>query len=310
MAILNTLYSIEDIERTLRKHENRLLKYQNVIYLAIGEKVRFGKGKSRLAIRIFVSKKLKRGLPGAVPKRLRAIKPDGSLANYFIPTDVEEAPSTLETLGLKGGDAIIGSTLGSVGLIFQGHNGQNYILTNAHVAIGINQSANNQPVFDLHKQQIGYIFRATPLLSTPGHIHSVDAAVVIPSVETEPFVIDSNPSRVVGYGNKNDFVTLFNQKFFYQRGNGSRLVFQRPNLIATHRKVRVEGLNYALTFTNFFELTLIQGSSSPQPGDSGSVILSDTGNGLIVHGLLFSGARNIIGVIDIFTVFSALATVS
>jgi len=307
MTLSDSRYSLEDVERTLRKHEKRLLAHPNVIYLAIGEKIRFGNGKTRLAIRVCVSKKMERGCQGAVPTRLRAINPDGSLADYFIPTDVEEKPLTLQALGIKGADVIDGSTRGSVGFVFRGNGGNNYILTNAHVALAINEEANGQPLFDSQNQQIGTIFRATPLLSTPGHIHSVDAAVAIPSVQTEPFMIADNPSPIVGYGEKDDFTRVFGRNFFYHRQNGARLIFQAPNWVATPRNVNVEG--HMLIFINFFELTLVQGPSLPQGGDSGSVIVSDTGNGLIVHGLLFAGSGNIIGVMAISDVFSALGSV-
>jgi hypothetical protein len=306
MAPGSVKYSSADVERTLRKHEKRLLAYPNVIYLAIGEKYSLGKGKSRLAIRVFVSKKVEHGSPGAVPKRLRAIKSDGSLANYYIPTDIEERPSTLQTLGIKGADSITGATLGSIGFVFKGNNDKHYILTNAHVALAINEEADGQPLFDLEHQQIGTISRATTLLSNPGHIHSVDAAVAIPTEHTrfEPLMIADNPSPIVSYGVKDTFNKIFGQKFFYHRQNGARLTFQEPNLISTPRNVHLAG--HTLLFSNFFELKMVEGVSLPKGGDSGSVLVSDSGNGLIAHALLFAGSDNIIGVIALADVFMAL----
>jgi hypothetical protein len=62
---------------------------------------------------------------------------------------------------------------------------------------------------------------------------------------------------------------------------------------------------HEILFINFFEMTLRQGPL-PQQGDSGSVLVSDFGSGLVVHGLLFAGADRTIGVIAIRDVFRAL----
>ena len=309
MAIDNTRYSLEEVELTLRKHEKRLLACPNVMYLAIGEKMRRGKGKNRLSIRVCVSKKLEHGCLGAVPARLRAIKLDGSTANYYIPIDVEEMPLSLKALGMKGGDSVVaGFRLGSIGLVLQDQNsGTNYILTNAHVALAIDQEAKNQPLNNLNNQQVGTIFKATMLSSQLGYVHYFDAAIATVSVEAEPWVIDGIPTHVNDYGNKDDFTSGFGQQYFYQRGDGSRLIFRVQHLVSTKKEVTVEA--HKLYFNNFFELELVQGPP-PQEGDSGSVIVFDTGNGLTAYGLLFAGVDKTIGAIPIKEALSALGLVT
>ena len=298
-------YSLRDVKRTLRKHAARLLAHPNVLYLAIGEKISAGSGKKRLAIRVCVSQKKDKRFRAAVPKRLRGVRPDGTPADFFVPTDVEKKPRTLKALGIRGGDAIAGSNLGAVGLVFNGNDDQSYILTNAHVTPGIDQVAENQPVTILGGSIIGHTFRATRLSSAPGQLHSVDAAAVIPTVPVDPFVIDGHPMRVVSYGQLAGGMT---QRFFYLRNNGARRVFESPNLVVTPRNILVNGR--PLLFVNFFEMTMIQGPQFPIPGDSGSALVSDTGAGLTVHGLLFAGGGRTIGVIPIRDVFRALAASS
>jgi hypothetical protein len=293
-------YSLRDVKRTLRKNMARLLAHPNVLYLAIGEKISASTGQKRLAIRVCVSQKKGKHYPGAVPKRLRAVRAGGTLANFFIPTDVEKKPPTLKGLDVRGGDIITGTTLGAVGLAFQGDDERIYILTNAHVTPGINQVAQNQPIRIPGGPIIGHTFRATRLVSAPGQLHTIDAAVVVPRVPVDLFVIDGNQTRVMNFGQLRGGMT---QQFFYLRKSGARRVFGNPNLVSTPRTVRMNG--HQLLFVNFFEMTLMQGLV-PQEGDSGSVLVSDTGAGLVVHGLLFAGAERTIGVMAIQDVFRAL----
>jgi hypothetical protein len=295
-------YSIEDVKRALDKHGPHLLAHPNVLYLGIGEKVAKGTGRKRLAIRVYVSQKKGRGYRNAIPSRLRGVNVDGTPARFFISTDVERKPRRLRALALRGGDQIDGATRGSVGLVFQGTAGGNFILTNAHVVLGLDQSAQGQTVSS-GGQAVGQAYRATRLSSAPGQLHSIDAAVVVPSVQVDPFAIDGTPTRVTGFGH---LATGMTTPVFYVRGNGARLVFNRPNWVASPRAVELAG--HSLLFTNFFELTLAQATNSPVQGDSGSVLLSDPGNGLIVHGLLFAGAGGTIGAMDINTVFLALSS--
>ena len=297
-------YSLRDVKRALRKHEARLLAHPNVLYLAIGEKISADTGQRRLAIRICVSQKKGKGFRAAVPKRLRGVKPDGSPAHYFIPTDVEKKPKTLKALGIRGGDAITGTTLGAVGLVFIGRDGQNYILTNAHVTPGLDQVVQNQPVRGSAGSIIGHTFRATRLVSAPGQMHSVDAAVVIPRVQVDSLVIDGNLQRVVNFG---ALPGEMGQQFFYMRQGGSLRMFENANLVATPRGVRMNG--HRILFVNFFEMTLMRGEL-PTSGDSGSVLFSHRHDGLIVHGLLFAGAGRTIGVAAISDVFRALTVPS
>lgn len=297
-------YTLSDVVRTLRQHERRLLAHPNVLYLAIGEKIRSGTGQRRLAIRVCVSQKMERGFRAAVPTRLRAIKSDGTPANFFIPTDVEIKPRKLDALAIRGGDSITAATLGSVGLVFNGSNGQSFILTNAHVSPGVDQSAQGQPVSILGGPVIGNTNWATHLSSGSGQVHTVDAAVIVPSVQVEPFAIDGHPSRVVEYGSLAEGST---QALFYLRRNGSRSTFTYPHRVMTPRLVDVEG--HEILFVNFFEMTLAEGPS-PVKGDSGSVLVSDNGAGLVVHALLFAGDMNTIGVISIDNVFQALGALA
>jgi hypothetical protein len=297
-------YSLSDVERTLRKHEQRLLAHPNVLYLAIGEKIRLGTGQKRLAIRVCVSQKMKKGYGDAVPKRLRGINPAGTLADFFIPTDVETKPRKLKALGVRGGDSITAATLGSVGLVFNGTNGQSFILTNAHVSPGVDQFAQGQPVSILGGPIIGNTNWATHLASEPGHVHTVDAAVIIPSVQVDPFAIDGYPLAVVEYGS---LVEGSNQPLFYLRQNGTRRTFLYPHRVMTPRLVDVEG--HEILFVNFFEMTLAEGPP-PVRGDSGSVLVSDDGAGLVVHALLFAGDMSTVGVIAIDDVFQALSALA
>lgn len=298
-------YSEDDVKRTIKKHEKRLLNYPNVLYLAIGEKICGDSGQRQLAIRVCVSEKQKIvDKKSIIPVRLRAVKPDGKLADYYIPTDVEKTQDNLKTLGLRGGDTVERSTLGSVGFVFQGSDENDYILTNAHVVLAIDEVANNQTFFDIARQQIGTVFKATPLVSTPGHIHVCDAAAGIPTVTADRFRIDGNPTAIVAYGIRANFTHGISQQFFYQRKNGERLIFSRPNWVTTPRFVDVDGVR--LLFTNFVELTLL-GGALPQQGDSGSALLTDTGNGLMIHGILFAGGGDKIAVIEINDIFEALA---
>ena len=296
-------YSLRDVKRTLRKHTARLLAHPNVLYLAIGEKISAGTGQKRLAIRICVSQKRGKGYRDAVPQRLRAVKPDGTLANFYIPTDVEKKPRTLKALGLRGGDTIRGTTLGSIGLVFTGtppNDHEFFILTNAHVTPGIDQRAQEQLIHTGEGQTVGNTFRATRLLSAPGKVHKVDAALIRPSVPVDPFLIDGHLTAVEQYG---DLAAGMTQQFFYLRQNGARRVFAAPNQIVTARPVRMG--RHDLRFVDFFEMTLTRGQQA-EPGDSGSVLVSDNGRGLVVHALLFAGMGNTIGVMSIQRVFKAL----
>ena len=74
-----TKYTFEDVERTLTFHRDRLLSYQNVLHLSIGEKVKNGCGKKRLAIRVYVSKKEKESTIKFVPYS-GPCNPDNSLS--------------------------------------------------------------------------------------------------------------------------------------------------------------------------------------------------------------------------------------
>lgn len=294
-------YSLRDVKRTLEKNRKRLLALPNVLYLAVGEKIRAVAGQGRLAVRVCVSQKKRPRCRGAVPKRLRGIGPGGTRATFFVPTDVEKRPPRLVALGLRGGDSIVGATLGSAGLVFLGTEGEPLLLTNAHVTPGIDQTAAGQPVSVPAGRAIGHTRWATRLSSVPGQLHSVDAAVVVPTVPVDPFAMSGAPATVAGYGSL-DHRTA--QSLFYLRRNGARTRLHRPHWVATPRPVDMEGRT--LLFWKFWELA-IESGPRPAHGDSGAVVLSDSGVGLVVHGLLFAGGGATIGAVAIDAVFAALA---
>ena len=294
-------YNRADVRRTLRKHAARLLAHRNVLYLAVGEKIAAGTGQKRLAIRVCVSMKAGPDYPRRVPVRLKAVRANGSLASYYIPTDVQKKPRRLKALALRGGDPIAGVTRGSVGLVFQNDIGQSLILTNAHVSPGVNALAQGQRVNDLSGRAIGRTHKATRLSSAAGTLHSVDAAVLMPTVPVDPFLIAGHPTPVVQFKSLAEGMP---QNFFYLLSDGARCVFRHPEQIATSRPVTMQ--RHSLEFVNFFEMTQTGGSRRPKAGDSGSVILSDRGDGLVAHAILFAGEGDTIGVISIDDAFSAL----
>ncbi len=293
-------YSFHEVELTLRKHEKRLLSYPNVLYLSIGEKIKSGIGKSLLAIRVFVSKKNETIDIGAIPKRLKAVKSDGSLDNYFILTDVEESSDILQTLALKGGDVIKRSSQGSIGFAFE-KDGSYFLLTNAHVVLSVNEFPNSQIVLDADSNQLGSLYQATPLVS--GGLHSFDAAIISPSVDIQPFTIGNIPSAIVAYGEKTDLSNNFGFSYFYQRNNGEVLTFHKPQFISTPKVITVEGI--PLLFVNYYELTSINGLQ-PLSGDSGSALVRSNGAGLVVEGLVFAGGGVTLCVMAISDVFFAV----
>lgn len=293
-------YSLRDVERTLEKNRARLLAFANVLYLAVGEKIRADAGLGRLAIRVCVSRKRGPRYGRAVPRRLRAVRRDGTPAGFFIPTDVESRPPRLKALGLRGGDRLVGATLGSAGLVLFGRDGEPCVLTNAHVAPGVDRPAAGQAVRASGGAVVGHVGRATPLSSAPGRVHCVDAALVVPAVPVDPFAVDGEPSRVTRYG------TLAHGSapaLFYLREGGARTGLHRPQRVVTARPVEVEGRT--LLFSDFWELAVCSGPP-PAPGDSGSVLLSDSGAGLVAHGLLFAGGGPIAAAAAIDAVFAAL----
>jgi hypothetical protein len=294
-------YTLRDVKRTLRKHSGRLLAHRNVLYLSVGEKIRDKKGQKQLAIRVCVAAKKGDGYRFAVPRRIRGVMADGSPANFFIPTDVEKKPRILRALELRGGDPLAGAKLGSVGLVLSNTNGDRLILTNSHVTPGLDQSAQGQRVNDLRGGKIGETIRATALSSTPGRLHSVDAALIAPNVETDLLMIDGAPAPVVKF---DTLAQGMSQQLFYLRQNGARLSFRFPNLVATPRQVDVDGR--LVLFAHFFELSQVGGPPRPVAGDSGSVLVRDIGSGLVVHGLLFAGGGDTIGAVGMSDVFRAL----
>jgi len=296
-----TRYSFHDVRRTLEKHSARLLAHPNVLYVGIGEKERKRAGEGRLAIRVYVSRK-KGDVSHPVPKRLRAVRRDGTLADFYIPTDVQRRPRELKALGLRGGDGIAGPMRGVAGMVFPVR-GQNYILTNAHVAVGLNQLADGQFVTSVSGQVVGRAVRATPVLT--GGLNTMDAAAVLPVVQTDAYVIDGG-LRVAAIG---DLAPGMTGQFFFVRRNGGRTGCVKPNWVATPRAVTFPG--QAARFVNFFELE-VNGGNVPVAGDSGSVILSDRGDGMVVHGLLFAGGgkpgeRKVVGALGARGVFAALS---
>lgn len=297
-------YTFEDVERTLTFHRDRLLSYQNVLHLCVGEKVKNGCGKKRLAIRVYVSKKEKESTIKFVPKRLQAIHINGSKEKFFITTDVEEI-SELSLMGIKGGDGIKGRMLGSVSFVYENEAGNARILTNCHVALGFDKQAKQQQIWDEHGIKIGRVIDATTLSTTTGEAHTCDAAIINPTVDVELLKIDGFDLPFGGYDRIKNMPA--GGVFYYKPYFGMRRTCKYPNPFTEPRAINTVEGGPTIEFKNFIELEITSGNTI-EPGHSGSALFGVSQKRIIFYGLVFAGDtdKRKVAVFDILDVFSAL----
>lgn len=292
---------IREIRRTLRRHSSRILGLPNVLYVGIGEKQVDGAGQRQLCVRVYVTHKQHVAAGDRIPRRLRGIDAHGRMAHFFVSTDVSERPRELTALALRGGDQLRGAGLGSIALAYRSVAGRRLLLTNAHAVAGVDRSAIGDDVRDASgKQRLGTVHRATPLRTGPDWVHFLDAALVAAQVPIEPLSLPGQAPRVVGLST---IRTGGRATYFYVDATGRRRTFTRPDHVETERAVRLG--RHRLLFRDFFELHRTAGPP-PEPGDSGSLLVRDAGDGLIACGLVFAGSADLVAVLPIRDVFTAL----
>lgn len=240
---------VGDIRRTLRAHAPRLLGLPNVLYLGIGEKRVGQAGQRRLCARIYVARKTDVPPGSRIPSRLRGVAPSRRGAPYFVDTDVEERPAELDALAISAGDELRGVCRGTIGLAYRSLSGRAFLLTNAHVAAGLDAHAAGERIADPSGEALGVIRRTTPLYSQPLWVHSLDASLVETELPIAALGLPNQPGAIAGLV---PLRTGAHTRYFYVVAHGRTRFFSFPERIESERVVRVAGR--ALRFRDFFEL--------------------------------------------------------
>ena len=263
-----------------------------------------------LAIRVYVSRKRPRqSLAPAerIPIRLRGVLPRGGRADYTIPTDVVVGAGELRLLALSGGDRIVGreDDLGTLGLAYRSVTGKDLLLTSAHVAAGLDVSADEvagDAALRLHGRPgaVATIWRMTSVRGDR-RVNRMDAAVawIHDDQQIVRLGVRGEQDPVVGTEDVHHWST---HEYFYVDANEERKTFVHPDRVAGALPIQIAGAT--VLFNGFFTLTQVSGE--PSPGDSGSILLRESAAGLLACGLVFAGAAKTLAVFPISRAFSAL----
>lgn len=208
-------------------------------------------------------------------------------------------------MAIKGGDGVKGRMLGSVSFVFENESGNARILTNCHVALGLDKQVNQQKISDEHGNQIGRVIDATILSTTNGEAHTCDAAIINPTVTVELLKIDGFDLPFGGYDRIKNMP--LGGVFYYKPYLGMKRTCMRPNLFTEPRAISTEAGKPIIKFKNFIELDITSGNTI-EAGHSGSALIGVRQNKIIFYGLVFAGDtdKQKVAVFDILDVFSAL----
>ena len=262
------------------KHVDRLKAFPNVIGVGVGHEIAGGKRTGRLAIRVYVNKKLPRDLlaPDAVlPDTLDGLPVDVIEDEFWIHQSRLEAHTFLVG-GISVGNLILGGA-GTLGVsVFDNRTGQELFLSNWHVLCGSFTCAAGELIiqpgaFDGGTQAdlVAHLFKA--VLN-----QDVDCAVALPLGQRPLF------KEVLEVG----FVESFNQAVLGStvHKSGRTTGFTSGPISDISADVTVNG--YPGGARDFVDQIIIDGNVSA-PGDSGSVWLNDADE---VVGLNFAGSSS------------------
>jgi hypothetical protein len=268
------------------KHADRLKRFPNVVGVGVGYEVVDGKLTNRVAIRVYVRRKL--------PKDQLA--PDAILPDTLdgLPVDViedefrihQETPITLEERliahtflrgGISIGNLLVGGS-GTLGVsVFDNKTGQEMILSNWHVLCFSDTCAAGEPIiqpgaFD-NGTQADLVAELVRAVLSP----RVDAAIAQPLGQRPLFkeVWD------IGFVEESNVAQLGAVLFKSGRSSGF------TSGIVTDISADVDVIGYPNGTQHFIDQIIIDGNNISVPGDSGSVWVNA---GDEVVGLNFAGS--------------------
>jgi hypothetical protein len=307
--------SIADVRRTLRHNGARLRRHPNVVALAVGGRVRDGERQPGLAIRVYVSRKLPPGQLSRrqrLPRRLRGRLAGGLAAPWFVPVDVVRGEGPLQALALASGQGIRGirRDVGTTGLLYRSVLGRDYLLTNAHVAAGLDfgprqlaaheraglSTAVSRPS---NARAFADVERIAEL--TPGASNECDAALCWVYDSERVALLQVGGLPVVGVS---DASPRSPERFFYRNRRGRKKTFSAPDERAPL------DVNFSGRLVRFRSALTLTGAAGVEAGDSGSLLVRRTRGGLLAAGLVFAGSGNTVAVIPFSRTLAQLAKAS
>jgi hypothetical protein len=278
------------------KHVDRLRSFPNVVGVGVGHEIVGGKRSDRVAIRVYVRKKLPKDqlAPDAVlPDTLDGLPVDVIEDEFRIHADRLSA-NTFLVGGISVGNLVLGGA-GTLGVsVFDSRTGQELFLSNWHVLCGSFTCQIGEPViqpgaFDggTNADLVAQLFRA--VLSA-----EVDAAVALPLGERPLFkeVLD------IGFVEESNVAILGSTAQKSGRSSG----FTIATIADISADVDVTG--YPDGTHHFVNQIVLEGDGPISiPGDSGSVWLNMSAE---VIGLNFAGSTSRAIANHIDAVFAAL----
>jgi hypothetical protein len=277
----------ETIDRTIKARHVEFLEKFGVHHVGISKKFTAGQKLPLTSVTFYVLRK------GNVPPDKRV--PSSLALEYLdegehgrVATDVCEIGDQPVALFIRGGNTIIAfdNEHGTVGLVFR-HEGQDYVLTNAHVVT--DPGVPPAPLrIDVPGPSglvtIGGTVVRIDNLSAP-NIRSDAALVEVPLNSVAPGMFRGTDLILIGF----DDIQLNDPRKFYFVSMEFVHELRWTAWVNTGASVTIDG--YARTCSGFHKFRMIKGVV--RPGNSGAVIFCVTNGGLVAVGLLFAAALSI-----------------
>jgi hypothetical protein len=193
-------------------------------------------------------------------------------------------------------------------LVYTSHSGRDFVLTNAHVAVGPDfhpdQISGSTEIFRPNSSlAVAAVHRLTPV-RTGGITNRMDAALgwVYSDQKVMRRSLRNQPYAVVGV---EDVHRHSSHRYFFVGPDGARKVFAIPDE-AEPEMIDVGG-QWA-RFRGFYTLRQVRnGGSAIERGDSGSLLVREGSFGLLAAGLVFAGGGRTLAVYPVSAAFAALA---
>ena len=184
-----------------------------------------------------------------------------------------------------GGQLIIGSMKGSLGLGIITTSGKNLFLTNAHVTAGFASKGIGRSIYGKEdaKNVVGTVYRTVELTR---RINQVDASVCLPLGQLEAFsILLSSGGKIKTIDQQEIDMSQRGGYFYVSRGVRKDCSYPKPGL---RELIRFDSRNTGF-FDGHYIFTITNASLNVEHGDSGSVLLSPAKNGIVVCGVVFAG---------------------
>ena len=215
-------------------------------------------------------------------------------------------------LALHGGQGVRGmkAEVGTIGLVYRSVEGRDYLLTSAHVAAGLDFGAGDLASREraggstaLTRPSNGRAFadleRIVEIRS--GAANSCDAALCW-IYRAEQVVLRSIAGERVE--SVADVSPRSNEIYFYVNRRGQKKTFDAPD---ERSAVDVTFAGRSVRFRRVITLTGVRGFAyRVEPGDSGSLLVRRTRQGLVAAGLVFAGHANTVAVLPLSPLLTKL----